>query len=92
MSKCVECSTCVNRHIHFPDMDDNEIYMQECLCDGEDYEEEAQKRGEKMDAIQSNIIARTVFKELQAFYANPENVKKFEEWKKKRKEIGGDDK
>lgn len=39
-----------------------------------------------MDAIQSNIIARTVFKELQAFYSDPENVKKFEEWKKKRKE------
>ena len=45
-----------------------------------------------MDAIQSNIIARTVFKELQAFYSDPENVKKFEEWKEKRKEIGGDDK
>lgn len=26
--------------IHFPGMDDFEISMQECLCDGEDYEEE----------------------------------------------------
>ena len=40
-----------------------------------------------MDAIQSNIIARTVFKELQAFYSDPKNVRKFEEWKKKRKEM-----
>lgn len=28
------------RYIHFPNMDDWEISMQECLCDGEDYEEE----------------------------------------------------
>lgn len=41
MSKCTDCSKCVNRHIHFPDMDDNEISMQECLCDGEDYEEDS---------------------------------------------------
>lgn len=40
MSRCVDCSTCQHKHIHFPDMDDNEISMQECLCDGEDYEED----------------------------------------------------
>ena len=41
MGKYAECSTCVNRHIHFLGMDDNEIFMQECLCDGEDYEEDS---------------------------------------------------
>lgn len=35
-----DCSTCRYRYIHFPNMDDFEISMQECLCDGEDYEEE----------------------------------------------------
>lgn len=40
VSNGTDCSTCINRHIHFPDMDDNKISMQECLCDGEDYEEE----------------------------------------------------
>lgn len=37
---CFDCSTCIYRHQHFPDMDDSEIFVQECLCDGEDYEEE----------------------------------------------------
>ena len=37
---CFDCSTCRYRYIHFPNMDDFEISMQECLCDGEDYEEE----------------------------------------------------
>jgi len=41
MSKdCFDCSTCRYRYIHFPNMEDFEISMQECLCDGEDYEEE----------------------------------------------------
>lgn len=35
-----DCSTCVYRHLHFPGMEDDEISCQECLCDGEDYEEE----------------------------------------------------
>ncbi len=39
-SKCYDCSTCCHRHLHFPDMDDYEISIQECLCDGEYYEEE----------------------------------------------------
>ena len=38
--KCFDCSTCRYRYLHFPNMDDFEISMQECLCDGEDYEEE----------------------------------------------------
>lgn len=37
---CTDCTTCRYRYIHFPNMDDFEISMQECLCDGEDYEEE----------------------------------------------------
>ncbi len=37
---CYDCTTCRYRYIHFPNMDDYEISMQECLCDGEDYEEE----------------------------------------------------
>ena len=37
---CYDCSTCRYRYIHFPNMDDFEIFMQECLCDGEYYEEE----------------------------------------------------
>lgn len=45
-----------------------------------------------IDAIQSNSIARTVFKELQNFYSNPENMKKFEEWKKKRENQKEEDK
>ena len=40
---CCDCTTCRYRYIHFPNMDDWEISMQECLCDGEDYEEETQK-------------------------------------------------
>lgn len=40
MSECTDCLTCLHRHIHFPNMEDNEISMQECLCDGEDCEEE----------------------------------------------------
>lgn len=35
-----DCSIRRYRYIHFPGMDDFEISMQECLCDGEDYEEE----------------------------------------------------
>lgn len=35
-----DCSNCRYRYIHFPNMDDYEISMQECLCDGEYYEEE----------------------------------------------------
>lgn len=31
-----DCSLCRYRNIHFPNMDDHEISMQECLCDGED--------------------------------------------------------
>ena len=38
-----DCSTCCHRHLHFPDMDDLEISMQECLCDGEDYEKSERK-------------------------------------------------
>ena len=38
--KYFDCSTCRYRYAHFPGMDDFEISMQECLCDGEDYEEE----------------------------------------------------
>lgn len=34
-----DCPTCIHRHIHFPDMSDDEISLQECLCDGEDYQE-----------------------------------------------------
>ena len=37
---CTDCTTCRYRYLHFPNMDDFEISMQECLCDGEDYEEE----------------------------------------------------
>lgn len=37
---CFDCSTCIHRYQHFPDMEDSEIFVQECLCDGEDYEEE----------------------------------------------------
>lgn len=37
---CFDCSTCRYRYIHFPGMDDFGISMQECRCDGEDYEEE----------------------------------------------------
>lgn len=37
---CYDCSTCRYRYIHFPNMDDFEVSMQECLCDGEDYEKE----------------------------------------------------
>lgn len=33
---CYGCITCRYRYIHFPNMDDFEISMQECLCDGED--------------------------------------------------------
>ena len=40
MGKCTDCTTCRYRHLHFPNMDDYDISMQECLCDGEDYEEE----------------------------------------------------
>lgn len=35
-----DCSICWRRDVCFPGMDDNEISMQECRCDGEDYEEE----------------------------------------------------
>ncbi len=38
--KYYDCSTCRHRHLHFPDMDDDEISMQECRCDGEYYEVE----------------------------------------------------
>ena len=38
--KYYDCATCRYRYIHVPNMDDFEISMQECLCDGEDYEEE----------------------------------------------------
>lgn len=38
--KCFDCTSCRHRYIHFPCMDEFEISMQECLCDGEDYEEE----------------------------------------------------
>ena len=66
MSKCTDCSTCVNRHIHFPDMDDNEISMQECLCDGEDYEEEVRKiekiKGED-GPLKKEIKVRVTFTE-----------------------------
>ena len=41
---CYDCSTCRYRYIHFPNMDDFEISMQECLCDGEYYEEEQEER------------------------------------------------
>ena len=44
------------------------------------------ERSDSMNTVQSNIIARSVYKELQTFYSNPENVRKFEEWKKKRKQ------
>ena len=40
MENCFDCVTCRYRYVHFPNMDDYEISMQECLCDGEDYEEE----------------------------------------------------
>ncbi len=36
--KYFDCATCRHRGIHFPGMGDDEISMQECLCDGEDYE------------------------------------------------------
>lgn len=36
----IDCSTCLYRHIHFPNMEDEEIAAEECLCDGEDYEKE----------------------------------------------------
>jgi len=42
-NKYYDCSTCCHRHLHFPDMDDLEISMQECLCDGEDYEKSERK-------------------------------------------------
>ena len=35
-----DCLTCRYRYIHFPNMDDFEISMQECLCGGKDYEQE----------------------------------------------------
>lgn len=41
MENCYDCSTCIYRKIHFPDMDDYKIYWQKCLCDGKDYEAEA---------------------------------------------------
>ncbi len=37
---CLDCLTCRWRYLHFPNMDDFEISMQKCLCNGEDYEEE----------------------------------------------------
>ena len=38
--KCTDCTTCRWKYVHFPNLDDWEISMQECLCDGEDYEME----------------------------------------------------
>ncbi len=32
--------------------------------------------------VQANILARSIYKEIQSFYSDPENVRKFEEWKK----------
>ena len=49
-----------------------------------------QKGDRNMNTVQSNIIARTVFKCIQDFYSDPENVRKFEEWKKKEKETKGE--
>ena len=40
MNEYVDCSKCKYRHWHFPGMTDEQISMQECLCEGEDYEEE----------------------------------------------------
>lgn len=37
---CYDCTICRYRYLHFSNMDDFEISMQECLCDGEYYEEE----------------------------------------------------
>lgn len=40
MEDRTDCTICRYKYIHFPCMDDWEISMQECLCDGEDYEKE----------------------------------------------------
>lgn len=37
---CYDYTTCRYRYIRFHNMDNFEISMQKCLCDGEDYEEE----------------------------------------------------
>lgn len=37
-----------------------------------------------MNEIQANSLARSVYKAIQSFYSDPENVRKFEEWKEKR--------
>ena len=41
-----------------------------------------------MNEIQTNILARSVYKSIQSFYSEPENMKKFEEWKKEREKKG----
>lgn len=34
--------------------------------------------------FQTRQLARTILDECEKFYSNPENVKRFEEWKKKK--------
>lgn len=41
-----------------------------------------------MNDIQANNLARSVYKSIQSFYSDPENVRKFEEWKKEREKKG----
>lgn len=38
--RCFDCSTYRYCYSYFPGMDDFEISMQKCLCNGEDYEKE----------------------------------------------------
>lgn len=38
----------------------------------------------KMSPIQTYLTARALIDPILSFYENPENEKKFEEWKKKR--------
>ena len=41
-----------------------------------------------MNDIQAKSIARSLYKAMQAFYSDAENVRKFEEWKKERERKG----
>ena len=41
-----------------------------------------------MNEIQAKTLARSVYKAIQTFYSDPENVRKFEAWKKEREKKG----
>lgn len=42
----------------------------------------------KLDDTTKYLVARAFEESIREFYENPENVKKFEEWKKKREAEG----